>query len=470
MTPNSHPQDCTNEVMRNIPANLRLVEDDIESAQERLEMGRPIVSPIVVQPVAPATRGLVKPLAIKVVRPIPQRITEQFYDEAFQAGLTMRDTHQAAIVAHDWHRKWTQQDEQGHTMPQQDFYAQQSSLLPAHYHPEAERQGAKNPSLAGDVDESSQDAKVKRSLAPTGSSPSPPNLVMPVPQVVLKPEGRLSFLSSSNSTSSSLTSNAPPLVKRRYVGSDNEGEALPQNLIAPLPVRPLPPAVRPIALRITRPGVVPPHEIHHGGIPRDITAIRRVENVSPMSFSGESESESIRMTLGDKVLERVHLVEEDEAEAAPGELASKVPTPLPSSNVLAARDGLLHALAVTRGDVESAQFKSSLEPLLKYYAESDCHTRPHLNGELSVDGMWLTLSKPSYFASLGENDNGDPMYTLGRMAFDMFSPTNLVCSLQGNFNPVEIVDDEDRKAMLENVPKSLREEVESGKTVLRTYQ
>jgi len=131
---------------------------------------------------------------------------------------------------------------------------------------------------------------------------------------------------------------------------------------------------------------------------------------------------------------------------------------------------VLYSLAVTQGDVDSSKFLNSIDPLLKYFTQKELDTRPHLlNQAESVDGMWLTLSKPSFFGCLGENDNGDPMYTLGRMAFDMFSPTNLVCSLQGNFNPVEVVSDEERKTMLEQVPKALREEVESGKTVLRTY-
>ena len=63
-------------------------------------------------------------------------------------------------------------------------------------------------------------------------------------------------------------------------------------------------------------------------------------------------------------------------------------------------------------------------------------------------------------------------YTLGRMTFDMFSPTNLVCSLQGNFNSIEIVGDEQRGEMLKAglVPKGLREEVENRDVVLRTYK
>jgi hypothetical protein len=84
--------------------------------------------------------------------------------------------------------------------------------------------------------------------------------------------------------------------------------------------------------------------------------------------------------------------------------------------------------------------------------------------------MWLTLSKPTYFGNLGETSAGDPMYTLGRMAFDMFVPTQLVCSLQGNFNPVHVVPPEERACLTEKCPKSLAEEIGNGGTVLREYK
>ena len=76
-----------------------------------------------------------------------------------------------------------------------------------------------------------------------------------------------------------------------------------------------------------------------------------------------------------------------------------------------------------------------------------------------------------FFGNLGETAEGDPLYTLGRMAFDMFLPTQLVVSLQGNFNPVHVVPDEERQHTLENkVPKSLVDEVLMGNHVLRTYK
>ncbi len=62
------------------------------------------------------------------------------------------------------------------------------------------------------------------------------------------------------------------------------------------------------------------------------------------------------------------------------------------------------------------------------------------------------------------------MYTLGRMSFDMFAPGNLVCSIQGIFNNIQVLDISQDRHLLKSVPRSLRDEVEGGKSVLRRYE
>jgi len=131
-----------------------------------------------------------------------------------------------------------------------------------------------------------------------------------------------------------------------------------------------------------------------------------------------------------------------------------------------ARDCLLHALAGTGGETASnPEFDSSLRVLQDWYASTTA-TTTNCGSSRMNNGMWLTLSKPTFFGQLGENDSGDPLYTLGRMSFDMFSPTNLVCSLQGNFNSVEEVKSLDD---VKYVPKSLRAEIAAKRSQLRTY-
>lgn len=136
----------------------------------------------------------------------------------------------------------------------------------------------------------------------------------------------------------------------------------------------------------------------------------------------------------------------------------------------------MHALAIHGGDVDTAMFEDTLLPLMDHYEATGWDARDpeaiytNYQHTRKVEGMWLTLSKPTYFGNLGENPNGDPMYTLGRMAFDMFLPTQLVCSLQGNFNPVRVVPPDERALLLEKCPKSLQEELDVGGSVLRTYK
>lgn len=56
-----------------------------------------------------------------------------------------------------------------------------------------------------------------------------------------------------------------------------------------------------------------------------------------------------------------------------------------------------------------------------------------------VEGMWIEISKSKYPECLGQNQSNDFLYTLGRMSFNMIAPNDLVCSIQGSFNPVHAV-------------------------------
>lgn len=98
-----------------------------------------------------------------------------------------------------------------------------------------------------------------------------------------------------------------------------------------------------------------------------------------------------------------------------------------------------------------------------------------------LEGQWFTLTKPTYLDCLGFNDDGNPMYTLGRMSFEMFRPGNLVLSIEAVFNPImEVVGkgSEQDDAMF-SVPKTLQEDVrrimedgtteDGDKPVLMTY-
>ena len=51
----------------------------------------------------------------------------------------------------------------------------------------------------------------------------------------------------------------------------------------------------------------------------------------------------------------------------------------------------------------------------------------------------------------------------------MFGPCELVCSIQGCFNPVHIVRSKDI-ASVEPIPKCFKEEIRRGNSVTRTYE
>lgn len=131
----------------------------------------------------------------------------------------------------------------------------------------------------------------------------------------------------------------------------------------------------------------------------------------------------------------------------------------PNTLLQQAREGVLRAISISGGETDSEEFRTNLEILQDHFVHNEEFEKP--------EGMWLALTKPAFFGCLGENDAGDPMYTLSRMSFDMFSPGELVCSLQGNFNEVDQVK---ISSMQDQIPPSLVDEVNSGSTVLRTYK
>lgn len=75
-----------------------------------------------------------------------------------------------------------------------------------------------------------------------------------------------------------------------------------------------------------------------------------------------------------------------------------------------------------------------------------------------IDGTWLMISPPAYPACVGVNDNGERMFTLGRMTFDMFQPSNLICSIQKQYNTIRTVTSDEKLPTY--IPPSLRQEAE----------
>lgn len=142
-------------------------------------------------------------------------------------------------------------------------------------------------------------------------------------------------------------------------------------------------------------------------------------------------------------------------------------------NIQSAKAALVKELAINGGDVTTPTFLAALHELSQLYdpaAQFDARIktrRDNLRNHLG--GMWMMLSKPNFPGCIGQNDEGEYLYTLGHMSFDMFRPSNLVCSIQGSFNPIHYVGTRQREA-IKHVPRTLKEEVKQGNTVLRTYE
>jgi hypothetical protein len=89
---------------------------------------------------------------------------------------------------------------------------------------------------------------------------------------------------------------------------------------------------------------------------------------------------------------------------------------------------LLRELAGSGGDTTSAAFHDILNRLTKIYDPSHFDarklpSRPSKNSKhqpIQMEGMWIDLSKPKFSDRMGINDNGDYMYTLGRMSFGTY--------------------------------------------------
>lgn len=142
---------------------------------------------------------------------------------------------------------------------------------------------------------------------------------------------------------------------------------------------------------------------------------------------------------------------------------------LKRGEIAAVKSRLINNLKSTGGDVESADFVECAGILEAYYKSKSWDGRGSCKATpFSLEGNWLTLSKPTYDECKGRNENGDLLYSLGRMSFGMFRPTNLVCSVQASFNTVRTIDPRNPGRPL-HVPKKLMHEIQSGNIHLRTY-
>jgi hypothetical protein len=351
----------------------------------------------------------------RLVRPVPQRVIPQdavreFYDRT--QHLPFQETNEVIVDVQNWHYVYT-----GNNM-----------IHPPHHHP-SKLQPKSSPVSSASV---SPDIGSLMETRAHAGNPSPPGMLMKRMRRSISPEmePKMAFL------------------QRQQQPPDD------------------PKIFKPIAMRVVvRPKAVRPPNF----IPAKIEIQER--NLSPLSFQSMNSSSRYTTDYGTSTF--MHGGEN---------IIEDIPPSITSTDewctrkaFLTARDGILHTLAIHGGDTNAPQFEEHLQVLIQHGYSSTCsnHSNPHRNsGASASEGMWLTLTKPTFFGNLGDNEHGDPMYTLSRMSFDMFTPGDLICSLQGNFNEIEMVSNwnSPKNKNTITIPKALKEFVENPNCIVRTYK
>jgi len=115
------------------------------------------------------------------------------------------------------------------------------------------------------------------------------------------------------------------------------------------------------------------------------------------------------------------------------------------------------------------KFIDAVDVLEKHYRGLNMDVRFDYGSIL--DGTWVNVTPPKYQESLGQTLYGDEMFTLGRMSFDMFSPKDLVCSIQKVYNEILPLEDDPLVYFPEGIPKSLKKALQKSeaKEKLRVY-
>ena len=122
-------------------------------------------------------------------------------------------------------------------------------------------------------------------------------------------------------------------------------------------------------------------------------------------------------------------------------------------------------LSRLRDEGNSPGFKAALDTLEKHSSlKASVKKKRKLSSSnlgidgTDIDGTWMMISPPDYPSIIGKNSEGDCLFTLGRMTFGMFEPSDLICSIQKQYNTIKSVKSKD---LPRYVPKSLRREVAS---------
>jgi len=101
------------------------------------------------------------------------------------------------------------------------------------------------------------------------------------------------------------------------------------------------------------------------------------------------------------------------------------------STVSEAKAAVRAALAANDGQTKAPAVVASIDAL----AAMNPTAAPARTTALLL-GEWRQINSPEYPGMLGFDESGNPKYTLGRLAFNLFEPNDLVCSISDILNPL----------------------------------
>lgn len=95
-----------------------------------------------------------------------------------------------------------------------------------------------------------------------------------------------------------------------------------------------------------------------------------------------------------------------------------------------AKTALIEALKTSRGDTKNQEVVAAIEKLASLNPESELTEKEEL-----LEGNWLLINAPN-FPNRQNDTQGRYIYTLGRLAFNMFEPVGLKVEIERVLQPV----------------------------------
>mmetsp|Transcript_15043 Transcript_15043/g.31023 ORF Transcript_15043/g.31023 Transcript_15043/m.31023 type:complete len:391 (-) Transcript_15043:87-1259(-) len=118
-------------------------------------------------------------------------------------------------------------------------------------------------------------------------------------------------------------------------------------------------------------------------------------------------------------------------------------------------------------NMEAPMVQQALERLCDTYQGRDARFS---TDALAYQGDWLLETLPTFPGLLGYNEDGDALYTMGRLTYNMIQPGNAVCSVQRMTQHIAPLDLQTTSLNDLAIPASLRLEVAQDPSQLRVVR